>query len=267
MIMQKYGLLGKKLGHSLSPFIHNILFEINGVKAEYKLFETDNVRAFINDNRLDGFNVTIPYKRETFDICSKVHDSAKNLGAVNCVDSNLVGYNTDVYGYRKSVSEIEPNFNAKVLLLGYGGVGQMIAKQYDANNLWVAIRNVTEERVAAIQDKNIGVHVVDIEDIPNVNFDLICNGTSVGMYPDVQSSPISKEVVGRANAVYDVIYNPLDTKLLQMAAEEGKRCKNGLSMLVLQAVKSHEYWYGGSATDGDVAQIIQLAKKELEDKW
>jgi len=102
--MKKYGLLGKKLGHSLSPFIHNILFEINGIKAEYKLYETDNVSDFVKNNVLDGFNVTIPYKKDIIDLCNNLHSSAAISGAVNCVDKCLNGYNTDVYGYRKSVA-------------------------------------------------------------------------------------------------------------------------------------------------------------------
>lgn len=265
--MKKYGLLGKQLGHSLSPFIHNILFEISGVHAEYKLYQTDDVQDFCCNTRLDGFNVTIPYKKDVFDLCKNVHSSAKDVCSVNCVDSAFTGYNTDVYGYRTSVSEINDDFSSKVLLLGCGGVGHMIAKQYDPNNLWVAIRNVTKERVAAIENQFCGVRVVDIANIPSEQFDLICNSTGVGMFPDISSSPIQKEVVARAKAVYDVIYNPYDTKLLQFAESLGIKCKNGLDMLVLQAAKSHEYWYGGVFNDGDIKEIIRLAKKELDVKW
>ncbi len=78
--MEKYGLLGKKLGHSLSPYIHNQLFEISGVHAEYKLYETDNVNDFVKSSKLDGFNVTIPYKKDVFNLCESIHKSAKNLG-------------------------------------------------------------------------------------------------------------------------------------------------------------------------------------------
>ena len=81
--MEKFGLLGKKLGHSLSPFIHNILFEINGVNAQYKLYETDDLKEFFKSNKLDGFNVTIPYKKDIFNMCQSLHSSAQNLGAVN----------------------------------------------------------------------------------------------------------------------------------------------------------------------------------------
>lgn len=265
--MEKFGLLGKKLGHSLSPFIHNILFEISGVKAEYKLYQTDNVLEFVKNYHLDGFNVTIPYKKDIYSLCKDIHSSAKSLGTVNCVDSKLTGYNTDIYGYRKSVSEIESDFSSKVLLLGCGGVGSMIAKQYDTHNLWIAIRNLTEEKVSNIKATYEGVKVLDINNIPNERFDLIVNSTPVGMYPDIESSPIPQYVVENSKAVYDTIYNPYTTKLLSYAESSGKPFKNGLDMLVLQAVKSHQYWYGGSFEEGDILKLISLTKEELEKKW
>lgn len=265
--MNKYGLLGKKLGHSLSPFIHNILFEISGVKAEYKLYETDNVQEFVKCNKLDGFNVTIPYKKDVFELCSKIDKSANNLEVVNCVDSNLIGYNTDVYGYKKSVSDVQNNFDCKVLLLGCGGVGSMIAKQYDSKNMHIAIRNITDEKIIQITKQYVGAKVVDINNIPHEKYDLICNSTPVGMYPDINLSPVSQDIVANAIAVYDTIYNPYNTKLLQYAKQCGVKNKNGLDMLVYQAAKSHEYWYGGQFEEQDIQKIIVLATKELEKKW
>ncbi len=265
--MKKYGLLGKKLGHSLSPFIHNILFEINGIKAEYKLYETDNVSDFVKNNVLDGFNVTIPYKKDIIDLCNNLHSSAAISGAVNCVDKYLNGYNTDVYGYRKSVAELQSSFDGKVLLLGCGGVGSMIAKQYNNNNLYIAIRNATKDRIESLKKQFEGATIVDIENIPCENFDLICNSTPVGMFPNIDNSPIDKTIVSGAKAVYDTIYNPYTTKLLSIAQDCGVKYKNGLDMLVYQAAKSHEYWYGGTFCDSDLHKIISLTKKELDKKW
>ena len=265
--MKKFGLLGKTLSHSLSPFIHNKLFELSGIDAEYKLYETDNVQEFVKCNKLAGFNVTIPYKKDVFDLCSKIDKSANYLGVVNCVDSNLVGYNTDVYGYKKSVSEIQDNFDCKILLLGCGGVGSMIAKQYNSKNMYIAIRNITDDRIMQITNVYVGAKVVDINNIPNEKFDLICNSTPVGMYPDINLSPVSIDIVANATAVYDTIYNPYDTKLLQYAKQCGVKYKNGLDMLVYQAVKSHDYWYGGQFEDSDIDKIIDFAKEELFTKW
>ena len=113
-------------------------------------------------------------------LCDNIHKSAKNLGVVNCVDRDFTGYNTDVYGYTKSVSEIESDFNCSVLLLGCGGVGSMIAKQYAACNLWIAIRNLTDSKIKEIKRQFGQVKVVDIQNIPNQKFDLIVNSTPVG---------------------------------------------------------------------------------------
>ncbi len=263
--MKKFGLLGKKLGHSLSPFIHNILFEISGINAEYLLYETDDVNDFVKNNHLDGFNITIPYKKDVFGLCQKLDKSCYNLGVVNCVDSNLTGYNTDVYGYCESVKELA-DFTGNILLLGCGGVGSMIAKQYEDANLCVAVRNLTKEKALNIQNQFKGCEVVDISAIPKKQYDLICNSTPVGMYPHIENSPIDYDVVSCSKAVYDTIYNPYLTKLLQYAERAGIKYKNGLEMLVLQAVKSHEYWYGGVFEDSDIAKIITLTKGELE-KW
>ncbi len=265
--MEKYGLLGKKLGHSLSPYIHNKLFELSGVHAEYKLYETDNVNDFVKSSNLDGFNVTIPYKKDVFNLCDNIHKSAKNLGVVNCVDRNFMGFNTDVYGYTKSVSEIENDFTCRVLLLGCGGVGSMIAKQYEPSNLCIAIRNLTDSKIKDIKCQFGEVKVVDIQNIPNQKFDLIVNSTPVGMFPDINSSPIEKEVIRNAKSVYDTIYNPYETKLLKYATECGCKGKNGLDMLVLQAVKSHEYWYGAKFEEKDIKDIIFYTQKELDKKW
>lgn len=263
--MKKYGLLGKKLGHSLSPFIHNKLFEISGVNAEYKLYETDDIKSFVTSNCLDGFNITIPYKKDMFKLCTSLHESASSLGVVNCVDSKLSGYNTDVYGYRQSIKQLA-DFEGKVLLLGCGGVGSMIAKQYKEDNLWIAVRNLAS-KYEDIKNQFPNAHIVDYNDVPNIKFDLICNSTPVGMYPDINNSPIGIEVVSRAKAVYDTIYNPYQTKLLKYAQGLGIKYKNGLEMLVLQAAKSHEYWYGGKFSDSDIASITSFTKRELEKKW
>lgn len=265
--MKKYGLLGKKLGHSLSPFIHDMLFEISGIKAEYKLYETDNVNDFVKNNVLDGFNVTIPYKKDIIALCNDLHSSALDSGAVNCVDNSLKGFNTDVYGYRKSVSELKNNFDIKVLLLGCGGVGSMIAKQYNNNNLYIAIRSATKDRIESLQKQFEGAKIVDITNIPCLDFDLICNSTPVGMFPDIDNSPVDKTIVSKAKAVYDTIYNPYTTQLISIAKDCGVKYKNGLDMLVYQAAKSHEYWYGGTFCDSDLDKIISLTKKELDKKW
>lgn len=284
-MIAKFGLLGGKLGHSLSPFIHNLLFEASGMRAEYKLYEAKSVQEFLNNYpTLDGFNITIPYKKDIVCHCTKLDKSAKSLGVVNCVDKNMVGYNTDVYGYTKSVGELGINNNSKVLLLGCGGVGSMIAKQYKPENLVIAVRNISKEKVNRIKLEFGNVEVIDIaklkdefndlveqNDALNVNnliceeqFDLVVNSTPCGMYPNVEDSPIDENAVKLAKACYDTIYNPYTTKLLEISQQAGLKCKNGLEMLVLQAVKSHEYWYGGSFKQNDIEQIISLTAKELE---
>lgn len=262
--MLKFGLLGKKLGHSLSPFIHTLLFDASGITAEYKLYQTDDVTEFWQNADLDGFNVTIPYKVDIYNLCSDVHSSAANIGAVNCVDSRRVGYNTDVYGYTKSVAEVCDDFGAKVLLLGCGGAGSMVAKQYEGKNLVIAVRNATASKISSISKEFGGATVCDISQIPLQKYRLLCNATPVGMAGFEQKSPVGDDVICCADAVYDLIYNPQKTPLLSAAERLGKRCKNGLDMLVYQAAKSHKIWYGGEFEGSDIAEIIRLSAKELD---
>lgn len=256
--MEKYGILGGKLPHSMSPFIHNRLFALSGKSVEYNVYEYDSVEQFLRENSdLAGYNVTIPHKENIFRLCDSLDDSAKLYHAVNCVDSNGCGYNTDVDGYRLSVSKLESTFCGDTLLLGLGGVGKMIAKQYNPSKLTVAVRNLTEVKKADIHSFLGGeVSVVDIDNIPNVEYDLIVNATPVGMYPNIDCSPINKSIVMHAKAVYDTIYNPLETKLLTIAKECGVPCKNGIDMLVYQAVVAHKYWYGAEFDSVSVEQII-----------
>lgn len=265
--MKKFALLGKKLGHSLSSIIHNELFRLSGYDGEYFLAPSDSVQDFLTKNQnLEGFNITIPFKQDVVPFCKSLHESAKNLGVVNCVDSNMVGYNTDVYGYCASVSEIMPRFDCNVLLLGCGGVGSMIAKQYQSQNLTIALRNLSEEKKLEFEAKYPNADIVDIKDIPQKPFDLVVNSTPCGMYPDVDSSPIKKELLKNCKAVYDTIYNPYDTTMLKYAKSLEIPCKNGLDMLVLQAVKSHEYWYGATFDDLQIENVLKLTKKVLEER-
>ncbi len=143
----------------------------------------------------------------------------------------------------------------------------MIAKQYEPCNLWIAIRNLTDSKIQDIKRQFGEVKVIDIQNISNEKFNLIVNSTPVGMFPDVNSSPIEKEVIQNAKSVYDTIYNPYETKLLKYAKECGCKSKNGLDMLVLQAVKSHEYWYDGKFEEKDIKDIILYTQKELDKKW
>jgi shikimate dehydrogenase len=232
----KYGLIGGKLGHSLSPLIHSEIFKITGHQGEYALYEI-TADKLCSLSGLAGFNVTIPYKEAIIPFCERLDESAAAIGAVNCV-SGKVGFNTDLFGFEKSVELLGADLKSRVCLLGFGGAGKMVAH---------AVKKAGGELTIATRS--------------NINqlkgeFDLLVNSTPVGMFPNTAETPISFENIS-AEFVLDLIYNPAETKLLSLAKARKSKTMNGLVMLVWQAVKSHEIWYGAQLSDDDAGEIIK----------
>ncbi|MCL2696580.1 MAG: shikimate dehydrogenase [Oscillospiraceae bacterium] len=239
--MKKFGLMGYPLGHSLSPLIHSEIFKRTGYDGEYSLYET-KPENFDVLSSLTGFNVTIPYKEAIIPYCKRLDDSA-SCGAVNCV-RDKTGYNTDVYGFHKAIDALGADLSSRVCLLGYGGSGKMIADR---------VRKAGGKLTIATRE--------NINEL-NGDFDLLINSTPVGMYPNIEDSPIDFKSIN-VKYVLDLIYNPAETKLLSLAKQKGAKVMNGLIMLVWQAVKSHEIWYGAGLSDNDADEIIQKITASL----
>lgn len=271
-----YGLTGYPLGHSVSPFIHKALFDICGYnEAVYGLVETppDELEKTYKEtlSALRGFNVTIPYKTDIIKYLDELSARAELFGAVNTVDireDKVVGHNTDCAGFLCALKMADIELAGKVLLLGSGGVSRMIAFEsiLAGAELTVASRNQEKANVIKqeIKDKlNKDCNVIDLADV-TPEYDLIINGTPVGMYPNVDDCPVSETVVKGAKAVYDVIYNPQETVLIKYAKKNGIKCSSGLSMLVWQAAVAQQIWNGVTFSDEDIQKVIDLTQKELE---
>lgn len=237
--MRRYGLIGRKLGHSLSQE----LFEAQGFKdACYGLYETerlDGLRQWVEKEHICGFNVTIPYKQEIMPLLDAVDDTAKEIGAVNCVSvegGRLVGHNTDAPAFRQTLEEWLPvsELPSKALILGTGGAAQAVA--YALKQLGIAYRFASRHPE---QHKDaLGYDGLHLEG-------LIINATPVGMYPDVESTPVTLSAPHSSHPtliVYDLIYNPSQTLLMRKAAAYGAKVKNGLDMLRKQAELSWHIW-------------------------
>jgi shikimate dehydrogenase len=273
--MLKYTLIGHPLGHSMSPFIHQKLFELSGVSAEYNCTDIvpDEFDLKVSElSTLDGFNITIPYKTEIIPHLDIIDDSAKRYKSVNCVHNNngrLVGYNTDCEGFLRSLKDFPLNKN--VLLLGCGGVGRMIAIEavLHGANLTIAIiedaRKMAVNLLAEISEISPGskVKIILIDEIKD-KFDLLINATPVGMYPESDACPVSEEVISNCENIFDVIYNPVKTKLITTAEKLGKKTIGGMGMLVLQAVKAHEIWYNSSFTNEQIDNLIAESERKVE---
>ena len=230
-------MIGKKLGHSLSQE----LFEAQGFKdARYGLYEMeslDGLRQWVEQENINGFNVTIPYKQEIIPLLDAVDDTAAEIGAVNCVsveNGRLVGHNTDAPAFMATF--VEP-FHGTALLLGTGGAARAVA--YALRQLSVDYVFVSRHPEAATMKPVIGYDEI------TPDYSMIINATPVGMYPDIESTPINLSPFTSHLSpclVYDLIYNPSPTLLMRQAEALGARVKNGLEMLKSQAELSWQIW-------------------------
>lgn len=274
--MRKFCLIGHPLGHSLSPQIHARLFELSGESAEYTLVDIapEELKSkFDTLGEYDGFNITIPHKMAIIDYCDELSEGAKRYGSVNCVKNGDVklGCNTDCIGFTKSIELLGASLASKVLLIGCGGVGRMMAIETAMNGgeLSIAalksdlplVEKVIEEIHTLKPDAHVRVAMVNgnaisAEDLNHEKFDLLINASPVGMFPKVDRMPCAADVLDNVKFVFDAIYNPRDTLLIKTAREKGCKAKNGMAMLVLQAVAAHEIWDSASYNNEDIDRLI-----------
>lgn len=240
-----FGLLGRKLGHSLSPQIHAKLGDY-----KYDLFckEPEELESFFADKSLKGYNVTIPYKVNAFNACDELSQRAKKIGSVNtCIrrpDGTLYGDNTDYFGFSYMAKKAGADFrDKKVLILGSGGASltvQIVARDEGAREIIVV------SRTGENNYKNLNLHY---------DSDIIVNTTPVGMYPNNGEKLIELSHFEKCTCVLDLIYNPLKTQLLIDAETLGKNYANGLSMLVAQAVKSAEQFIDKKIPETEIDRV------------
>lgn len=273
--MEQYTLIGHPLGHSMSPFIHERLFAMAGRKAEYTL--TDIAPEHLLEKEpflrsLQGFNITIPHKMAVIPMVDQMDESAKRYDSVNCVanvDGKLVGYNTDCDGFIMSVKDYP--MDGKVLLIGCGGVGRMIATEALRSGADLTIGIIPQDRKlvetfiqeAKQQMPDAKVQYAVTAEI-HEKFDVIINASPVGMFPKADACPVSDELIDQADYFFDVIYNPTKTLFLRKALAQGKTAKGGAAMLVLQAVRAHEIWNGDSYTQEQIDTIIREMEQTID---
>lgn len=247
----KFGLIGEKLSHSYSPQIHRLFFKIAGIKGEYKLFEIErnDIGQFLQNahrDKFSGINVTIPYKTDVIRFLDELSPEAEKINAVNTIsfDGRLCGYNTDYFGLDYTFKKHRINVNGmRVLVTGSGGAAKAVVSYLSDNNakeIYIASRDNVKG-----SDKFPETIIVSYSDIIKYcPFNIIINTTPVGMYPNMGVSPLTKEHVRGAIFLFDLIYNPPVTKLIEIADSLRIPNTNGLYMLVAQAVKAQEIWQG-----------------------
>lgn len=280
------GIIGNPVEHSISPILHNTLSSLLGLDLVYVPLkvEKDDLALVVNALKsLDfvGFNVTIPYKKEIMKYIDENSIEAILMGAVNTVkkiDGKLYGYNTDAEGFLRSFKEeAKTSFKGKkVVLIGAGGVARPIAvKMASEGAEKISLVNRTKEKAIGLAEAvndNIReiIQVYNFEDktfkLAVEESDIIINTTSVGMTPDVKSTPISGSYFNGSQIVYDVIYSPRETKLLSDARKKGCKTINGLGMLFYQGIKAYEIWTGLKLSEENIKNVYASFKKIVKDK-
>lgn len=258
----KYGLIGEKLTHSYSPYIHNELNNNDYVLMEIK---KEDLNDFMMKKDFLSINVTIPYKEEVIEYLDFIDDNAKIIGAVNTIvnkDNKLYGYNTDYYGLIDLIKKYDIDIkDKKVLILGTGGTSKTayaVCKSLNAKIIIKASRNKKDEGILSYNE--VYEKYNDIE--------IIINTTPLGMYSEndptnIEKSPIDINGFKNLEAVIDIIYNPLNTKLLYEAKNKNIKTTNGLYMLVAQAVEADKLFFDKKIDDKDTINTINSIYKRL----
>lgn len=273
----KLGLIGEKLGHSQSPAIHTKLFQLLGIQGSYDLIEMNrrdvpNELIRLKREGYVGLNVTIPYKIEVMPFLADIAHEAQVIGAVNTIYMTAegdFGYNTDYSGFGRSLDHATIAVQDKdCVVLGTGGAARAIVKcLYDkgAKTITVASRNPQEKKKFTAFAKTLHGRMVSYEELAaQKDGDVLVNCTPVGMYPNVDASPLAKEIVARYPAVVDLIYNPKTTRILQYAQQQGAKTLNGMYMLVAQAIGSEEIWQKQHIDNAVIEEIAKEMEKQYE---
>jgi shikimate dehydrogenase len=244
--MNVYGLIGQKLSHSFSKKYFTQKFEKNHIKnCAYELFELSDINQIStllnNQPNLKGLNVTIPYKEKIIPFLNEIDNTAKEVGAVNCIkiirkqnSLLLKGYNTDVYGFSETIKPYTAQ-TKKALILGTGGASKAVS--------YVLQKMKIEHHFVSTSKKENSFTFEQLQDVDFSSIQLIVNTTPIGMFPSINDLPnIPFQKLNNTHILIDLIYNPLETLFLKKGKLQGAQTMNGLSMLENQAEKSWEIW-------------------------
>ncbi|MFD0963021.1 shikimate dehydrogenase family protein [Pseudofulvibacter geojedonensis] len=238
-----FGLIGKNISYSFSQRYFSEKFKTEKLENyQYQNFDIQSISKFndilIQNPNLKGLNVTIPYKETILPLLDKISSKAQRIGAVNTIritkKGNLKGYNTDEYGFRKSLTPLLTKDHKKALILGTGGASKAIA--YSLKKLNIPYQFVSRKDGSDFIYDSLTSEIISEHQI-------IINCTPLGTSPNINDCPdIPYEAITNKHLLYDLIYNPSETLFLKKGREQGAITSNGLNMLELQAEKAWKIW-------------------------
>ena len=248
--MKKYFVIGNPINHSLSPKLHNHWFKENKIDAVYEKIKIDendlkNVIAKCKEKKINGINVTVPFKKKVIPYLDDLSVEAELTQSVNTIvfkEGGLIGHNTDIVGFEKGIKSL--NFNMKdkkILILGAGGVVPSLVFALKKMNVSeISISNRTKQRAENLKNLFKNLKVLEWGNLSE--FDVVINATSLGLNNEKINLNFSR--AGKNKLFYDVIYNPNETKFLKEGKELGNKTENGSRMFIYQASEAFKLWHG-----------------------
>jgi len=252
--MKKYLVIGNPIEHSLSPQLHNYWIKENNINATYekKLINTNDIKNIIYEikkGKIDGINVTVPFKKSVIPFLNELTPLAKETQSVNTIykkNDKVIGDNTDIGGFEHSIKHINYSVkNKKIFILGAGGVTTSIIlalKRLGVKK--ITLSNRTKEKANNLKRIYSDLEIIDWKEISDIspNFEMIINTTSLGL-KDEDQIEINYANMGENKLFYDVIYNPRKTNFLLKAKQFGNRIENGKMMFIYQAQLAFKIWH------------------------
>ena len=248
--MKKYFVIGNPIDHSQSPKLHNYWLKENNIDAIYDKKKLDvneikNIISEIRDGKIDGINITVPFKKTVIPFLDQLTPLANSTQSVNTVykeNNKITGHNTDVGGFELSLKNINYQVkNKKIFILGAGGVVSSIIfalRKMGASK--ITLSNRTRKKAEDIKKIFPDIEVISWGE--NTNFDMIINATSLGLKKNDEIK-IDYQSLGKNKLFYDVIYNPQQTNFLLKAKEFGNQIENGKMMFIYQAHQAFAIWH------------------------
>lgn len=240
--------IGHPLIHTKSPVLHDLAYKEIGANAVMLPFSNPDIKKLISAIRAMSINltaVTMPFKQSIIPFLDSVDGVALSVGAVNTVirrNNKLIGYNTDIFGIEYALRDT-PLCGKNILLVGTGGAGFAVAcviKNGGGKCLY-ADRSLNKARRL---QKKFGGKIAQIKNLSAKDIDVIINATPIGMYPKTKNSPIPISLIGKHQTVFDLVYNPIKTKLIKSAEKKGAKTISGIDMFIAQGIRQAELWTG-----------------------